>query len=116
MSMWQGKRVPEITVTDIEAGAVSSVLLDVREANEWEAGHAPNAQWVPLGQLEGARFQIPINRRIACICRSGQRSARAAAQLIEWGFDAVNVAGGMRAWAEAGEPVVRDDGSPGEVI
>jgi rhodanese-related sulfurtransferase len=114
--MWQGQRVPEITVIEAEAGAEHSVLLDVRNANEWDAGHAPGAIFVPLAELEGARFQLPINRRIACICRTGQRSARAAAQLKDWGFDAVNVAGGMRAWVAEGKPVVRDDGTPGQII
>ena len=47
------------------------MLLDVRNADEWEAGHAPAAKWVPLGELEGARFQLPINRQIVCVCRSG---------------------------------------------
>jgi rhodanese-related sulfurtransferase len=117
MSMWQGQRMPEITVTEADAdGAEHSVLLDVREANEWDAGHAPGAIWVRLGELEGARFQLPFNRRIACICRTGQRSAKAAKQLKDWGFDAVNVAGGMKAWAQSGLPVVREDGSPGQVV
>jgi rhodanese-related sulfurtransferase len=115
--MWQGQRVLEMTVTEFEAGGDEHVvLLDVRNADEWDAGHAPGAVFFPLAELENARFQLPINRRIACICRTGQRSARAAAQLKQWGFDAVNVAGGLRAWAAAGRPVVRDDGSPGQVI
>ena len=116
MSMWQGQRIQEVDVLDATAGGQHVVLLDVRNANEWEAGHAPNAQWVPLAELEGARFRIPINRRIVCVCRSGHRSARAAAELVQMGFDAVNMTGGMRAWVAQGLPVVRDDGSPGEVI
>ena len=116
MSMWQGQRIQEITVMDATAGREQSVLLDVREADEWEAGHAPAAKWVPLGELESARFSIPINRRVVCVCRSGARSAKATAQLVQWGFDAVNMAGGMKAWAAEGLPVVRDDDSPGQVI
>ena len=116
MSMFHGKRVPEINAVDAESGQAGHVLLDVRNADEWEAGHAPSAQWVPLGELEGARFQLPMNRRIVCVCRSGARSDRAAEALIGWGFDAVNMTGGMKAWAESGLPVVRGDGSPGEVI
>jgi len=116
VSMWQGQRIQEIEVDDASAGREHSVLLDVRGADEWEAGHAPGAKWVPLRDLESARFQIPINRRIVCVCRSGARSARATAQLVQWGFDAVNLAGGMQAWAAAGYPVVRDDDTPGEVI
>ena len=116
MSMWQGQRIQEVDAEEAAAGREHSVLLDVREADEWEAGHAPGAQWVPLAELESARFKIPINRRIVCVCRVGGRSARATAQLVQWGFDAVNLAGGMKAWAAQGYPVVHDDGTPGEVI
>src|SRR6266849_2727903 len=101
MSMWQGQRIQEGDVTDASAGREHNVLLD-----ECEAGHAPGAKWVPLGELESARFQIPINRRIVCVCRSGARSAQATAQLVQWGFDAVNMAGGMKAWAAQGLAVV----------
>ncbi len=116
MSMWQGQRIQEVDATDASAGREHNVLLDVRETDEWEAGHAPGARWVRLGDLESARFQIPINRRIVCVCRSGVRSARATEQLLQWGFDAVNMTGGMKAWAAQGLPVVRDDDSPGTVI
>jgi rhodanese-related sulfurtransferase len=114
--MWQGQRVPEVDADEANGGRDHSVLLDVREADEWAAGHAPGARWVPLGQLESARFELPFNRRIVCICRSGQRSATATTQLKQWGFDAVNMAGGMRDWAARGLPVVRDDDAPGQVI
>jgi rhodanese-related sulfurtransferase len=114
--MWQGQRIQEVDAEEAAAGREHNVLLDVREADEWEAGHAPGAQWVPLGELESARFKIPINRRIVCVCRVGGRSARATAQLKQWGFDAVNLAGGMKAWAAQGYPVVRDDDAPGEII
>ena len=116
MSMWQGQRIQEIEADDASAGAEHHVLLDVRNANEWEAGHAPSATWVPLGELAGARFKLAINRRIVCVCRVGSRSAKATAELVQMGFDAVNMVGGMKAWEAQGLPVVRDDGSPGEII
>jgi rhodanese-related sulfurtransferase len=71
---------------------------------------------VPLGELERVRFQLPMNRTIVCVCRSGGRSAKAAAELVQMGFKAVNMTGGMKAWVENGLPLVRDDGTPGEVI
>ena len=116
MSMWQGQRIQEINVDDATAGSEHVVLLDVRNADEWNAGHAPGARWVPLAKLETVRFELPMNRRIVCVCRSGARSARATEALKGWGLDAANMVGGMQAWAEAGLPVVRTDGSPGEVI
>ena len=57
-----------------------------------------------------------MNRHIVCVCRSGARSARATESLLSWGFDATNMTGGMKAWAEAGLEVVKDDGTSGEVI
>jgi rhodanese-related sulfurtransferase len=109
-------QIPEVQAVDAESGSGDHVLLDVREADEWEAGHAPGALWIPLGELERARFEVPFNKQIVCVCRSGQRSQRAAESLLEWGFEASNMVGGMRAWAAAGLPVVRDDNTPGAVI
>ena len=114
--MFRQQQVPEVSAVDAEASSVENVLLDVREADEWEAGHVARAQWIPLGELESARFRLPMNRRIVCVCRTGARSARATESLIAWGFDAANMEGGMKAWAKSGLPVVRDDGTPGEVI
>ena len=71
VSMWQGQRIQEVDVTDASAGREHIVLLDVREADEWEAGTRPARSGCALGDLESARFQIPINRRIVCVCRSG---------------------------------------------
>jgi rhodanese-related sulfurtransferase len=116
MSMWKGQRIEAVEVTDAHAGSEHNVLLDVREADEWQAGHAPGARWVPLAELETVRFQLPMNRTIVCVCRSGNRSGKAAAELVQMGFKAVNMTGGMKAWAQKGLPVVRDDGTPGEVI
>ena len=116
MSMFHGNKIPEVSAVDAEEGSAENVLLDVREADEWEAGHASRAQWIPMADLEGARFRLPMNRRIVCVCRSGARSARATESLIAWGFDAANMEGGMKAWAASGLPVVRDDGTPGTVI
>jgi rhodanese-related sulfurtransferase len=116
VTIFNPNQVPEVDAVDAESGASGQVLLDVREPDEWEAGHAPGATWIPLGELERARTEIPFNQRIVCICRSGVRSERAAEALISWGFEAVNMTGGMRAWAAAGLPVVRADDAPGTVI
>ena len=116
MSRFHQTKVPEVSAVDAETGSDPRILLDVRNADEWEAGHAPNAQWIPLSELEGARFQLPMNRHIVCVCRSGARSARATESLLSWGFRASNMTGGMKAWADAGLSVVKDDGTPGQVI
>lgn len=110
--------VPEIDVhTAGEASAEGAVLIDVREDDEWAAGHAPNAIHVPLSRLsEEYESKVPEGQRVLCICKVGGRSAQATSALLGAGYDIVNVAGGMKAWESAGMPVVCDDGSPGAII
>ena len=113
--MFRRPRIEEVSPQDAaglrETGAV---LLDVREPDEWAAGHAPNAIHVPLAEVEttAARF---AGREVLAVCRSGSRSAKAAETLAQAGIGVRNVAGGMTAWAAAGLPVMRDDGTPGAV-
>jgi len=95
------------------AGSGSAVLLDVREDEEWNTGHAPHARHLRLGLLDPTVLER--NQQILVICRSGARSARATATLRQAGLAARNVSGGMRAWEAAGLPVTRSDGSPGAV-
>jgi rhodanese-related sulfurtransferase len=109
--------VPEVEADEAHALAESgALLLDVREADEWQAGRAPGAQWVPLGALTERVDELPRDRRIVAVCRSGARSGRATEFLNGHGLDVVNLAGGMKAWAAEGHPVEADDGGPGTVI
>jgi rhodanese-related sulfurtransferase len=105
---------PETTPIDAHARVNGTVLLDVREIDEWAAGHAPDATHVPLSRLTSDA--VPPGTTVLCICRSGGRSGKATEALRKVGIDAVNVAGGMNAWAAAGLPVLRADGRPGTVI
>src|ERR1700745_1555356 len=79
-------------------------LLDVREDDEWAAGHAPDATHIPLRELGANTPDTPQDQQICGICRSGHRSARATQALNGAGWQAVNVAGGMHDWAAAGRP------------
>lgn len=95
----------------------SWVLLDVREADEWQSGHVPGAVHLPLFRLADG---VPLppearGRGLVVICRSGNRSRRAAEILSGNGVEAVDVIGGMRAWARAGLPVMDARGMPGTV-
>jgi|SRR5579871_3386608 len=109
--------VPQVSADDgaklIEDGAF---LLDVREPDEWVAGHAAAAAHIPLGQVPGRTAEVPRDGTVVVICRVGGRSNQAAAYLRAQGFDAVNLAGGMQAWAASGLDVITDDGDPGRVI
>ena len=92
-----------------------AILLDVREDTEWRAGHAPGARHIPLSLLPARMKDLPARRTVITVCRSGHRSARAAALLAREGREVVNLAGGMNAWARAGLPVVAVGGGPGRV-
>lgn len=113
--MSQGSRITEVSPLDA-AGLreQGTVLVDVREPDEWAAGHAPHAVHVPLAEVEAAAARL-AGKEVLAVCRSGGRSARAAETLARAGIEVRNVAGGMAAWAAAGLPVVRDDGTPGAV-
>ncbi len=102
--------IPEVSVEQVPADAV---LLDVREDDEWAAGHAPGAVHVPMTQLAQRLGDIPDGGPLYVICRSGGRSARVTAYLNQQGWDSVNVSGGMGGWARAGRPMEADgDGAP----
>jgi rhodanese-related sulfurtransferase len=109
--------VPQITADEgarrVQEGAV---LLDVREPDEWTAGHAPAAIHIRLAEIPERVSELPADADVVAICRSGARSNRAAAYLRSTGIDAANLAGGMQAWAAAGLDVITDEGDPGNVI
>ncbi len=109
--------IPQITPDEAaQRIAEGALLLDVREDDEWTAGHAPDAQHLPLGRIEAEYMHLDRSRPVVAICRMGGRSERAAFTLRGVGFDVVNLIGGMQAWAAGGHPVVSDDGGPGQVI
>jgi len=90
-------------------------LLDVREYEEWMAGHVEGATHVPMQQVPGRSADLPREQRIICICRSGNRSGQVTAWLLQQGFDAVNMTGGMQAWRADELPFVNANGHPGVV-
>jgi len=91
-------------------------LLDVREQDEWDAGHIEGAQHIPLGELAARLAEVPKEQVVVAVCRSGSRSDRAAKGLRMSGFGAENLDGGVTAWARAGLPLVAKGGGPGRVI
>ena len=91
-------------------------LLDVREQDEWDAGHIEGAQHIPLGELGDRLAEVPKEHVVVAVCRSGSRSDRAAKGLRASGFEAENLDGGVTAWNRAGLPLVAKGGGPGRVI
>ncbi|MCD9899455.1 rhodanese-like domain-containing protein [Streptomyces sp. MT29] len=97
--------------------APDAVLLDVREKPEWIAGHAPGAVHAPLSKLVAGSDLPPgaSGRPLVVICRSGHRSQQAAKLLTRRGEQAVDVKGGMNAWAACGYPVSDERGNSGRI-
>lgn len=97
------------TVSVAEAAALrddGALVLDVREPDEWAAGHIPGATLIPLGELASRLGDLPPDRPIVVVCRSGNRSAQGRDILLGGGFPAVtSLNGGMTDWAAAGMPI-----------
>jgi rhodanese-related sulfurtransferase len=94
----------------------NAVVVDVRDAAEYAAGHIPNSRHIPLGDLESRVGELSKikNRPIVLTCRTGNRSGRAERILRKAGFENVYVLkGGVTAWSEASLPLPRSDG-PGK--
>ncbi len=93
-----------------------AILLDVREDHEWAAGHAPEATHIPMSRIADRAADLPADKTIVCVCHVGARSAAVASALNRAGWTALNLTGGMEAWAAAGLPVVDHEGHSGVVI
>ncbi|MDP9417165.1 MAG: rhodanese-like domain-containing protein, partial [Actinomycetota bacterium] len=101
--------VPSVRPLDVPADAW---LLDVREPGEWAAGHVDGAHHVPMSELPARAGEVPGDREVVVVCRVGGRSAAVTAWLRAQGRRAVNLDGGLDAWAAAGRPLVSD--GPGD--
>jgi rhodanese-related sulfurtransferase len=91
-------------------------ILDVREDEEWDAGHIDGAVHIPLDQLPQRIGELDAQRPVVTVCRSGGRAGRAAELLTSSGRQAAVMDGGMQRWAREGLPSSAADGSsPGTV-
>ncbi|GGP40311.1 rhodanese-like domain-containing protein [Streptomyces sindenensis] len=106
----------------VDAAAVPSdgFVLDVRENDEWAAGHVEGALHIPMSDFVGRFGELTEasedGRRVYVMCRVGGRSAQVTQYLVQQGIDAVNIDGGMQAWDGAGRPMVTDNGTPAFVL
>jgi rhodanese-related sulfurtransferase len=97
---------------DIARGAL---ILDVRKDDEWGAGRVAGSVHIPLAEVQDRMSELPKGRMIVTVCKDGGRSYKAAYALRQAGYDAVNLDGGLTAWAAAGLPLVDEVGAPGRI-
>jgi rhodanese-related sulfurtransferase len=97
--------------------APDAYLLDVRELDEWDAGHAPDAHHLPMMEIPARMAEVPTDTDVVVVCRSGARSGQVVSYLIGNGWDNVrNLDGGMQSWAATGRDVVSESGQPARVL
>jgi rhodanese-related sulfurtransferase len=109
-----GPQVPSVIPTGVSPEAY---LLDVREPDEWAAGHAPGAHHVPMMEVPARMAEVPADAEVVVVCRSGGRSGQVTSYLMGNGWDNVrNLDGGMQSWAAAGRDMVSENGQPAHVL
>ncbi|WP_241383426.1 rhodanese-like domain-containing protein [Rhodococcus sp. CH91] len=107
--------VPTVSVDLVPGLSDEAVLLDVREDDEWELGHAPGALHIPLADVPARIDEIDPDAEIYVVCRQGGRSLGAVEYLARMGYDAIQVAGGMVAWQKEGLPLVSERDDPAKI-
>src|SRR5688572_28465193 len=106
---------PDLPAVEPSAVSPDACVIDVREPDEWVAGHARGSRNVPLGDLVVRLAEVPGDHEVIVVCRSGERSSRATAYLNVAGRRAVVLDGGMQAWAAQGLPMESSTGAPPRV-
>jgi rhodanese-related sulfurtransferase len=86
-------------------------VIDVREDYEHEAGHIPGSRLIELPDLQGQAGTLDQSRPVVFYCRSGDRSSMPAQAFRASGWDAYNLAGGLAAWTEEGQPIEPEGGT-----
>lgn len=94
--------VEEITTTELKEQMKTdqtAVYIDVREVDEFEDGHVEGMKNMPLSSFTETYSELPKDKEIVIMCRSGNRSMQAAEYLVQQGYkNVINVSGGMLAW------------------
>lgn len=87
----------------------STFTVDVRTQEEWDEYHAPNTTLIPLDQLQNRLSEVPKDKEILVVCRSGNRSQQGRDILLSAGYNATSMAGGLKEWYAKGYPI---EGAP----
>ena len=99
-----GPDIPTVAIPDVTRHLEEGwTLLDVRTDEEWASGRMPQALHIPMDQLMGRLDEV--GDQVICVCAVGSRSARVTQFLNSRGKDALNLDGGIYAWADAGLPI-----------
>lgn len=92
-------------------------LLDVREPDEWAAGHAPGAHHLPMMEVPARMAEVPTDVEVVVVCRAGGRSGQVVSYLMGNGWDNVrNLDGGMQSWESSGRELTTESGQPARVL
>lgn len=116
--------MPTVTVSDVPPIGPEVVLLDVRETDEWDLGHAPGALHIPMSDVPARLDEIDIDAEVYVVCRHGGRSLAVVeylahvgyeAILAHVGYEAIQVHGGMVSWQQNGLPLTADGDTPAKI-
>ena len=103
-----GSPLPSLNATELNEklkNGKRSLVVDVRQPDEYTAGHIAGSKLIPLGDLNKRVNELPKDREIICVCASGRRSQSATKFLVGAGYNAFNMQGGMFMWQRAKLPV-----------
>jgi phage shock protein E len=89
----------------------STFTVDVRTQEEWDEYHAPNTTLIPLDELQNRLSEVPKDKQILVVCRSGNRSQQGRDILLSAGYNAASMAGGLKEWYAKGYPI---EGAPAQ--
>jgi rhodanese-related sulfurtransferase len=104
-----GSRLPSLKAVELNEKLKNNkerpLVVDVRQPEEYRAGHISGSKLIPLGDLDKHINELPKDREIICVCASGSRSHSATKILVNAGYNAFNMQGGMFMWQRAQLPV-----------
>lgn len=112
-------QIPAVNVDELPVDlstASAPTLVDVREPDEWSAGHIAGAVHIPMGDLVGRLDEVPRGQDIVVVCRSGSRSAAVTSYLCQGGWQARNMTDGMLGWHARGRPMVSESAAAPTVL
>lgn len=96
----------EVDIEQLEGALTAGIpLIDVRETDEYVAGHVPGAVLLPMSEIADRAAEIPADGQVFVICHLGGRSLKVVQWLREKGVDAWSVEGGTKAWSDSGREI-----------